>query len=150
MHESVMDKQKNRRDYSWQFIFQNDCFSYKSCSIDPTTWVSKAAAYIARRRIPFRKRRDALALILWRGLKMLVQHWQLHQPGSWLVMLSMVHYHFYPSLTDLDCDPESATSVSTFWTGWHAHDGVVTPRGPTSVISFLVLLLVWISRIRPN
>ena len=53
-------------------------------------------------------------------------------------------------MTDPDYAPESATSVSTSGTDPHAHDRVVTLRGPPSDISSLVLLLVFISRFPMN
>ena len=48
-------------------------------------------------------------------------------------------------LTDPDCAPESAKSVSNSRTGSHASDGVVTRRENHSTISSLVSLLVLIS-----
>ena len=50
-------------------------------------------------------------------------------------------------LTDPNCAPESATSVSTSLIGSLEHDGFVTLSGPPSAISSLVLLLVFIFRI---
>ena len=66
---------------------------------------------------------------------MVVRHWQNHQPKL---------------LTDPDCAPASAKSVTTFTTGPHARDGVVTLRENPSTISSLVLLLVLISRFPRN
>ena len=53
-------------------------------------------------------------------------------------------------LTDPDCAPESAKSVSTSRTGSHACDGVINLRGNPSTISSLVLLLGLISRFPTN
>ena len=53
-------------------------------------------------------------------------------------------------LTDPNCAPESAKSVSTSWTGSHAGDGVVTLRENLSTISSWVLLLVISSRLPMN
>ena len=64
---------------------------------------------------------------------MAVRHWQNHQ-----------------LLTDPDCAPESAKSVSTSWTGSHARGGVINLRENPSTISSLVLLLGLISRFPAN
>ena len=53
-------------------------------------------------------------------------------------------------LTDPDCAPESAKSVSTSRTCSHAHDGVVTLSENPSPISSLVLLLGLISPFPTN
>ena len=53
-------------------------------------------------------------------------------------------------LTDPDCVPESAKSVSTSWTGSHGREGVVTLRENLCTIASLVLLLVLISRLPTN
>ena len=53
-------------------------------------------------------------------------------------------------MTDPDCAPEAAKSVSTSRTGSHGGDGVHTLREDPSTISSLVLLLVLISRFPTN
>ena len=53
-------------------------------------------------------------------------------------------------LTDPDCAPESAKSVSTSRTGSHARGGVINLRENPSTISFLVLLLGLISQFPTN
>ena len=66
---------------------------------------------------------------------MVVRHWPNHQPGV---------------MTDPDCAPELAKSVSTSRTGSHARDRVVTRRENPSTISSIVQLLVLISRFPKN
>ena len=58
--------------------------------------------------------------------------------------------HQQKLLTDLDCAPESAKSVSTSRTGSHARDGVDTLKENPSTISSLILLLILISRFPTN
>ena len=53
-------------------------------------------------------------------------------------------------LTDPDCAPESAKSVSTSRTGSHARGGVISLRENLSTISSLVLLHGLISRFPTN
>ena len=53
-------------------------------------------------------------------------------------------------LTDPDCAPESAKSVSTSRTGSHARGGVINLRENPSTISSLVLLLGLIPRFPTN
>ena len=53
-------------------------------------------------------------------------------------------------LTDPDCAPESAKSVSTYRTGSHARGGVINLRENPSTISSLVLLLGLISPFPTN
>ena len=53
-------------------------------------------------------------------------------------------------LTDPDCAPESAKSVSTSRTGSHARGGVINLRENPSTISSLVLLLGLIPRFSTN
>ena len=53
-------------------------------------------------------------------------------------------------LTDPDCAPESAKSVSTSRTGSHARGRVINLRENPSTISSLVLLLGLISRFPTN
>ena len=53
-------------------------------------------------------------------------------------------------LTDPDCAPESAKSVSTSWTGSRLSGGVINLRENPSTISSLVLLLGLISRFPAN
>ena len=53
-------------------------------------------------------------------------------------------------MTDPDCAPESAKSVSTSRTGSNARGGVINLREDPSTISSLVLLLGLISRFPAN
>ena len=59
---------------------------------------------------------------------MVVRHWQITSQEL---------------LTDPDCAPESAKSVSTSRTGSHAREGIVNLRENPSSNSSLVLLLIF-------
>ena len=62
---------------------------------------------------------------------MVVRHWQITSQEL---------------LTDPDCAPESAKSVSTSRTGSHAREGIVNLRENPSSNSSLVLLLIFSSQ----
>ena len=62
---------------------------------------------------------------------MVVRHWQITSQEL---------------LTDPDCAPESAKSVSTSRTGSHAREGIVNLKENPSSNSSLVLLLIFSSQ----
>ena len=91
----------------------------------------KRASYIARRK----QLRRALAQNLWL--------WKIWQFAIGKITSQEL-------LTDPDCAPVSAKSISTSRTGSHARGGVINLRENPSTISSLVLLLGLISRFPTN
>ena len=94
----------------------------------------KTASYIARRK-QLRESRRAPAQTLCLG-------------KIWQFAIGKITNQ--ELLTDPDCAPESAKSVSTSRTGSHARGGVINLRENPSTISSLVLLLGLISRFPTN
>ena len=94
----------------------------------------KTASYIARRK-QLRLSQRALAQTLWLG-----KIWQF----------AIGKITSQELLTDSNCAPESAKSVSTSRTGSHAHGVVINLSENPSTISSLVLLLGLISRFTTN